>query len=177
MDQALLVHEVYARTYLDEEVKSRVLGQALFLADQVEQIALARVLERQVDDLLVLEAGEKAADVLVVQLLLDPDLPNQRLLDLAARQRRLDDLFDRHQNSGLLVAGELDLTVAALAEVGLRLVLAGRRIFDALKARLGPARAHEDNFLGGLARRGSRRRRCHRRHRCFHLRSHLQYIP
>ena len=53
----------------------------------------------------------------MVQLLLDPDLPNQRLLNLTARQRRLYNLFDSHQCSCGLVPGHLHLTVAAFAEI------------------------------------------------------------
>ena len=71
---------------MDEEVKCSVLSQALFPANKIEQVAFAGVFQCEVDLLLVLEAREEAADVLVVQLLLDSNLPDQRLFYLTARQ-------------------------------------------------------------------------------------------
>ena len=67
---------------MDEEVKCSVLNHALFPTNKMEQVAFADVFQGEVDLLLVLEPCEKAADVLVVQLLLDAYLPNQGLFDL-----------------------------------------------------------------------------------------------
>ena len=99
MDKPLLVQVVDAAADLNEEVERRVLGEELGLADEIEQVALARVLKRQVDRLLVTETGIEPADVLVVQLLLDADLPNQRLFDFTRGQGSLFDLLDGDEDA------------------------------------------------------------------------------
>lgn len=57
MDQALLVHVVYARADLYEEVEGGILAQVLLLPDQVEQVALACVLQGQVNGIFVFETS------------------------------------------------------------------------------------------------------------------------
>ena len=87
MDQTLFVHKVDSRAYLDEEVECSVFSQALFFPDEVEEVTFASILKGQVDDFLVFEACVESANILVIQLLLDSNFPNQRLLDFAASQR------------------------------------------------------------------------------------------
>lgn len=86
VNQALLVQVIDSRANLNEEVERCVLAQVLLLTYQVEQISFGGVLECKVDRRFVLEGGVEPANVLVVQLLLDPDLSNQGLFDLAARE-------------------------------------------------------------------------------------------
>ena len=53
----------------------------------------------------------------MIQLFLNPDLANERLLDLAARQRCLLDLFDGDLDACALVHRQLDLAVGAFPQV------------------------------------------------------------
>lgn len=117
MDQSLLVQIVDTAANLDEEVEGRVLREELGLADEVEQITFARILQREVDGGLVTEARVEPADVLVVQLLLDSNLPNQRFFDFAGRQGGFFDLLDGDEDACGLVLGELDLAVRAFAKL------------------------------------------------------------
>ena len=55
----------------------------------------------------------------MIQLLLDANLPNQRFLYLAARQRILMYLLDCDKKARVLMFGQLNFTVRALAEVSL----------------------------------------------------------
>ena len=70
------MHEVDAGADLDEEVEGGVLAQIPLFADEVEQVAFACVFQCQVDGVLVLEACVEAADVLVVELLLNSNFAN-----------------------------------------------------------------------------------------------------
>ena len=96
MNQTLLVQVVDAATDLDEEVESRVLRKELLPSDEIEQVSLGGVFQSQVNGLVVVKARIQSGDVFVVQLLLDPDLPDQSLLHLARVERRLLDLLDGH---------------------------------------------------------------------------------
>ncbi len=116
MDESLLVQVVDARADLNEEVECRVLRQALLLPDKVEEVALAGVLERQVDGVLVVEGGVEPTHVLVVQLLLGLYLSDQRLLDLAALDRTLLDLLNGYLDPRRLVPGQLHFSVRTLPQ-------------------------------------------------------------
>lgn len=113
------MHVIYARADLNEEIECRVLAEVLLLPNEIEEVALARILEGQVNCVLVLEAGVQSANVLVIQLLLNSDFSNQRLFYLTARQRSFLNLLHGDHDSGGLVLGELHLAVGALAEVGI----------------------------------------------------------
>jgi len=56
MYQPLLVEVINTRTHLDEEIEGGVLREVPLVPDQVEQVASARILESEVDCILVLEA-------------------------------------------------------------------------------------------------------------------------
>lgn len=55
----------------------------------------------------------------MVQLLLNPDLPYQSLLDLAARERGLLNFLDSYLNSSGFMPRELDFTVRAFSQISL----------------------------------------------------------
>ena len=76
MDQTLLVQVIDTAAYLDEEVEGSILGEELGLADQVEQVTLAGILQSEVDRGRVAETRIEPADVFVVELLLDAYLPD-----------------------------------------------------------------------------------------------------
>ena len=54
----------------------------------------------------------------MIQLLLDANLPNQRFLYLAARQRSFLNLLYCNHDSGSLMLRELHFTIRALTKVG-----------------------------------------------------------
>ena len=85
MDQTLLMQVIDTAAYLDEKVEGRVFREELSLANQIEQVALTRVLQCEVDRVGVAEARVEPADVLVVQLLLNTDLPDESFFNLAGR--------------------------------------------------------------------------------------------
>jgi hypothetical protein len=119
MNQALLVQIVDARANLNEEVECCILAEELFFPYKIKEVTLGGVLERQINCRFILETGVETADILMVQLLLDPDLPNQRLLDLAATQTLLFYFFNRDLDPRGLVPSELNFPVRSLAQVGL----------------------------------------------------------
>ena len=43
MNKTLFVHKVDSRTYLNEEIKSRIFAQELFFAYKIKQIAFAGI--------------------------------------------------------------------------------------------------------------------------------------
>ena len=103
MDESLLVKVVDSGANLNEEVESRVLTEILLLPNQVEQVPLRCILQGQVDRCLVLEASIQPTDVLVVQLLLYPNLPDQCFFYFAARKGRLFYLLDGDLDTGIFV--------------------------------------------------------------------------
>jgi hypothetical protein len=87
MDKSLFVHVVDAWTDLNEEVKGSVFTQILLSPNEVEEVAFASELQNEVDGVFVFEAAVESTYVLVVKLFLNPNLPNQSFLNLAACER------------------------------------------------------------------------------------------
>jgi len=92
----LFVEEVDAGANLNKEVESRIFSKVLLLANEIEEVALARVLQGQVDRSLVFETRVQAADVLVVQLLLDLYFSDQGFSDFARLDRTLLNLLNSY---------------------------------------------------------------------------------
>lgn len=118
VDKPLLVHVVNARTHLNEEVEGSILAQELLLSDQVEQVALAGILQGQVNRIFVLKTGIQTADVLVIELFLNSYFSYQCFFYFIWRQTRFFYFLHCNLNAGGSVNGELNFSVTALAEVG-----------------------------------------------------------
>lgn len=111
VDQSLLVHVVNATADLNEEVKRHIFLETLFLSDQIEQIAFVAILQGQVNGFFVFEAGVKAADVVVVQLLLNTYFSRNCFLNFSVHQCRFLYSFDCDWNSKQPVYRFLDLAI------------------------------------------------------------------
>lgn len=73
------MHVVDTRAYLNEEIEGCVFREVLFFPNQIKQVAFAGVFKSKIDRLFIFKAGIQAADVFMVQLLLNSDFANQRL--------------------------------------------------------------------------------------------------
>ena len=105
------MHVVDAGAHLDEEVEGCVFTEILLFPNKIKKVALASVLEGQHNGILVLKAGVEPANILMIELLLNSDFPNQRLFYLAARQRSLLNLLHCHHDSCCLMLCELHFTI------------------------------------------------------------------
>lgn len=113
------MHVVNARADLNEEIEGSVLAKILFFPDEVKEVAFARVLESQVNCVLILKACIESANILVIKLFLNSDFTDQRLFYFTARQGSLLDFLDSDHDSGALVLCKLDFTVRAFTKVGI----------------------------------------------------------
>ena len=77
VNKAVFVKEVNPGHSLNEEIKCLILRKpARLVANDVEQIALLRILQNQVNKVLVLQRGVAPHNVRVLQFLLNLDLPS-----------------------------------------------------------------------------------------------------
>ena len=66
VDETLFVHEVNTRADLNKKIKGCIFSKVLFLSDEIEEIALACILQGEVDCTLILEACVQSANVFVI---------------------------------------------------------------------------------------------------------------
>ena len=118
MNQTLLVQVVDARAHLDEEVEGCVLAEVLFSADEIEEVTLHCVFQRQINRFLVFKACVETAYILVIQLLLDAYLSDEGFFDLVAVKTTLLDLLDCNVHSVGFQLSQLHFTIRTFSEVG-----------------------------------------------------------
>ena len=118
MNQALLVHKVNAWADLDEEVECSVFAQELFLSNEVEQVAFARVLESKHDCVTVFEWGVETTDVLMVHLFLNSYLTNKCFFYLVVSQTFLLYFFNSYFEATCSMLCKLYLTVRTFTKIG-----------------------------------------------------------
>jgi hypothetical protein len=99
MYQTLLMQVIYARAYLNEKVKSSILGQEPLLSNQVEQISFRGIFKGQINCGFVLETGIKPTNVLMVQLFLDSYFSYESFFYFAAAQRLLFNFLNSNLNA------------------------------------------------------------------------------
>ena len=119
VNKPLLVQIIDSGTNLDEEIEGCILAQELLLTDEVEQIALGSIFECQVNGCFILEARVEPADVLVIELFLDPYLSNEGFFDLTGRKGGLFNLLYSNLDGILFVSGQLYFTIRTFSQISL----------------------------------------------------------
>jgi len=66
VNKPLLMHVINTRAHLNEKVKSSVFAKILLFSNQIEEIALASVLERKINGLFVLKTSIESTNVFVI---------------------------------------------------------------------------------------------------------------
>ena len=117
MDEAILVQEVDAGHSLDEEVECSLFRETAFFFNEDEQVALGYVFHDEVNVLLIFQVRVHAHDVYVFEFFVDVDLAAQGLAHLGRLNHALVELFNGHFHASGLVLGQMDLPVAAFAEL------------------------------------------------------------
>ena len=115
VNQTLFVHVVDARAHLNKEIKGSILAEKLFFSYKVKEVALTGILERQINSIFILKGRIQPANILMIQLLLNPYFSYQSFFYFIRRQTGFLYLFHCYLNPSRFMPCKLYLAVAAFS--------------------------------------------------------------